>query len=188
MHEKFVNYNDSLLVESDNISVIRKAIQTEYEIKLYNEKFENEQVQSQLKLNQLKRTFSILLASSIIILLIIFYARSNIISRQKEKEILLKEIKHLKSVGNSSINLSPQGFELHRGKIEESIDRKMNETDWKVLNILLDDPVISNKEIAEKAFLTIDACLRRMYLAFDIKESKYKKISLIMKAIKLSTN
>ncbi len=191
MHEKFVNYNDSLLVESDNISVIRKAIQTEYEIKLYNEKIENEQVQSQLKLNQLKRTFILLFASSIIILLIIFYTRSNIISQRKEKEVLLKEIKHLKSIGNSSINLSPQGFKLHRDKIEESIDRKMNETDWKVLNILLDDPVISNKEIAKKAFLTVDgigSCLRRMYLAFDIKESKYKKISLLMKAIKLSTN
>jgi DNA-binding CsgD family transcriptional regulator len=66
----------------------------------------------------------------------------------------------------------------------------VNETDWNVLNILLKEPDISNKEIAEKAFMSVDgigSSLRRMYLYFDIKESKYKKISLITEAIKMSS-
>ena len=191
MHEKYLIYNDSLLIEKDNIAVIREAIQSDYETKLFDKQLENEQAQSQLKLNQLKRTYTILLISSIIVLLIFFYARAKNRTHLKQKETLLNEIKHLKSIGNSSINLSPQGFQLDRNKIETAIGRKVNETDWKVLNILSDDPVISNKEIAQKAFLTVDgigSCLRRMYIAFEVKESKYKKISLIMKAIKLSTN
>ena len=80
-------------------------------------------------------------------------------------------------------------FELNRDKIEISINRKINETDWTILNILIDDPVISNKETAAKAFKSVDgvgSALRRMYDYFEIKESKYKKISLLMKAIKLS--
>ncbi len=58
-----------------------------------------------------------------------------------------------------------------------------------VLNILLDDPVITNKEIAEKTFMSVDgigSSLRRMYEYFNIKESKYKKISLLLEGIKIS--
>jgi hypothetical protein len=55
----------------------------------------------------------------------------------------------------------------------------------------LDDPVITNKEIAEKAFMSVDgigSSLRRMYEYFEIKESKYKKISLLLVAVKISNN
>jgi len=65
----------------------------------------------------------------------------------------------------------------------------LNETDWKVLNILLDDPAIANKNLAEKAFLSVagvGSSLRRMYVSFDIGESKYMKITLLLEAVKLS--
>ena len=78
-----------------------------------------------------------------------------------------------------------------REKIEHSISRKLNETDWKVLTILLEDPALSNKEIADKAYMSVDgigSSLRRMYEYFEIKESKYKKISLLLEAIKSSNN
>ena len=102
---------------------------------------------------------------------------------------MLNEIKELKSKGNVPVQLVAPKFQLIRSKIEHAIGKKINETDWNVLNILLEDPVISNKDIAVKAYLTVDgigSCLRRMYVAFDLKGSKYKKIALIMKAIKLS--
>jgi len=54
---------------------------------------------------------------------------------------------------------------------------------------LVEDPVISNQDIAKKAFLSVDgigSSLRRMYDYFEIKESKYKKISLLLEAIKIS--
>ncbi|MFK7773219.1 MAG: tetratricopeptide repeat protein [Saprospiraceae bacterium] len=189
MHEKYVTYNDSLQIEKNNIAIIKDAIQNEFDDKLHQNQLENENAQAQLKLNQLKKTYSILLVGSLLIFFIIFYARSNIMAQRKEKEVLLEEIEQLKKSVKSSADLPSSKFQLDRTKIEDSIDRKINETDWKVLNILLDDPVISNKDIAKEAFLTVDgigSCLRRMYSAFDLKESKYKKISLIMKAIKLS--
>ena len=80
--------------------------------------------------------------------------------------------------------------ESNREKIELAINKKLNDTDWNVLNILLKEPDISNKELAEKAFMSVDgigSSLRRMYLYFDIKESKYKKIALITAAIKASS-
>ena len=83
----------------------------------------------------------------------------------------------------------PNQFQLDRAKIEEDINRKLNETDWKVLNALLEDPVITNKEIADKVFMSVDgigSSLRRMYDYFNIKESNYKKISLILEGIKIS--
>jgi ATP/maltotriose-dependent transcriptional regulator MalT len=82
-------------------------------------------------------------------------------------------------------------FELVREKIEHSIKRKLNETDWKVLNVLLVEPVMTNKEIAQKVFLSVDgvgSSLRRMYEYFNIKESKYKKVSLLLETIKRSNS
>ena len=79
----------------------------------------------------------------------------------------------------------------NKEKIEHAINRKLNETDWKVLNLLLENPVITNKEIAEKVFMSVDgigSSLRRMYEYFNIKESKYKKISLLLEGIKISNN
>ena len=57
---------------------------------------------------------------------------------------------------------------------EASINKKLNDTDWNVLNILQKEPDISNKELSEKAFMSVDgigSSLRRMYIYFDIKES-----------------
>ena len=108
----------------------------------------------------------------------------------REREALLEEIDSLKSDQNKDEGVSDAiGFRLDREKIEAAIDRKINETDWNVLNILLDDPVISNKDIAAKAFLSVDgigSSLRRMYEFLEIKESKYKKISLLLEAVKIS--
>lgn len=189
MHEKYTLYHDSLIIEEDHLMLTRQALQTKHEIELLNKELENEKTQSILKYSQLKRTFAILLGSMLIIFLTGFYARLNIINQRREKEDLLKEIKELKTQGNTRVQLVAPKFELNRENIENSITKKINETDWKVLNFLFEDPVISNKDIAKEANLSVDgigSCLRRMYVAFDIKESKYKKISLIMKAIKLS--
>ena len=45
------------------------------------------------------------------------------------------------------------------------------------------------KELSEKVFLSSDgvgSSLRRMYAVFDVPESKYMKIGLLLKAIKIS--
>jgi ATP/maltotriose-dependent transcriptional regulator MalT len=103
---------------------------------------------------------------------------------------MLDEIMRLKKSSNQVVAATTV-FELVREKIEHSIKRKLNETDWKVLNVLLVEPVMTNKEIAQKVFLSADgvgSSLRRMYEYFNIKESKYKKVSLLLETIKRSNS
>ncbi|WP_320814124.1 tetratricopeptide repeat protein [Flavobacterium sp.] len=189
MFEQFTIYRDSIQLEKNNFAVIRAAVKNEYDVKLYENKLNNEKAQANLKLKQLKNTFYIIFGSVILIFCTIFYFRRKIKKDRLKREELLHEINRLKTIETSSIVSNSNPFELNKSKIESAISQKLNETDWNVLTILLADPVISNKDIAEKAFMSIDgigSSLRRMYQYFDIKESKYKKISLLMEAIKLS--
>lgn len=191
MHEKYLAFYEKLLTEDNQIAVVRSAIQSDYDYKLFQTQLKNEQIQADLKLNHLKKMYAIILLGVLFILGVLYIARSRTKTFQKQQEQLLQEIERLKRSGNASVALYPDKYQLDRAKINAATTRNINETDWIVLNILLDDPVISNKEIAKKAFLTPDgigSSLRRMYMAFDIKESKYKKISLIMEAIKISNN
>ena len=107
----------------------------------------------------------------------------------KRRDELLNEIEKLKSSSKGDPLWNIKEYELSRIKIESSLTRKLNDTDWNILQILQKDPVISNSKISERAFLSIDgvgSSLRRMYDYFEVKESKYKKISLVMEAVKYS--
>jgi tetratricopeptide (TPR) repeat protein len=189
MYENYIVYNDSIVKEQSNLELIKEAVNQEFKIKLLKTKESFEQSEKDLKRNQLIKLVFIILVASLIVFLVYYYFHKKNIANRKKSEELLEEIKILKSNNMSSLVVPSNEFQLDREKIEQSINRKLNETDWNILNILLKEPDISNKEIAEKAYLSIDgigSSLRRMYVYFDIKESKYKKISLIMEAIKAS--
>jgi ATP/maltotriose-dependent transcriptional regulator MalT len=103
----------------------------------------------------------------------------------------VEEIEKLKKSGTLMVSGTVESFQLDRVKIETYIQRKLNETDWNVLNVLSRNPVLSNKEIATQVFMSVDgigSALRRMYDYFEIEESKYKKTDLIRKAIQISNN
>jgi hypothetical protein len=189
MHEVFMAYKDSLQVEKNNFAVARETVKNDYEIRLFENELEREKEKAQLEVAQLKLTFGIIsVALTLIVGLFIFFKTKEKQDRLR-RDALLNEIKRLKEEQRNGVMLDSNKFELDRDHIEVAIDRKLNETDWTVLTILLEDPVITNREIAEKAFMSVDgigSSLRRMYEYFDIKESKYKKISLLMEAIKLS--
>jgi tetratricopeptide (TPR) repeat protein len=191
MFQKYTLYKDSIQLEKNKITLIREVIKNEFVDILQKNKLESKKEKAALESAQLKKTYGIILGSIILIALIVFYFSSNIKKDRKKRDELLEEIEKLKSNNANNLVINSNEFELQREKIEHFINRKLNDTDWNVLNILLKEPNISNKEIAEKAFLSADgigSSLRRMYLYFDIKESKYKKISLITEAIKASSN
>ena len=76
---------------------------------------------------------------------------------------------------DGGISIDYQKFTLLPGLIESD-----------VLQTIQADPVISNAKIAERVFLSVDgigSSLRRMYDYFGIKDSNYKKISLVMKVL-----
>lgn len=192
MLKKHLSYRDSLANEEDNLTVIREAIQGEYSFRLAQDRLKHQKIQSNLKISQVKRTYAIVFGALLIIILLFVYFRSKISKDRAIRNQLLQELEHLKSLQHETAqnDASPTtGFQLNREKIEKAITRELNETDWNILNFLLEDPVISNKDLAEKIFLSVDgtgSALRRMYEHFEIKESKYKKISLLLEAVKLS--
>lgn len=192
MLQKHNSYRDSLNAEEDNLTVIREAIQGEYSYRLAQNRLKHQKIQSDLKISQIKRTYAIVFGALLIIIILFVYFRSKISKGRALRNQLLQELERLKSLQQETTQneASPTtGFQLNREKIENAISRELNETDWNILNFLLEDPVISNKDLAEKIFLSVDgtgSALRRMYEHFEIKESKYKKISLLLEAVKLS--
>jgi hypothetical protein len=79
-------------------------------------------------------------------------------------------------------------FVLDKEKIEKVIDAKIGETSWMILNLLFENPAISNKEIAKKVSLSLEgvsSSLRRMYTAFDLKPSGNKKVALVLKVMRI---
>lgn len=190
MFQKYTIYKDSIQLEKNKISLIREVIKNEFDDILQANKIKSEKEKAELASKQQQKTYVVIIGSIILIALIVFYFNRNLKKDRKKRDELLGEIEKLKSNEVNNLVVKSNEFELVRDKIEQSIDRKLNDTDWNVLNILLKEPDISNKEIAEKAFMSVDgigSSLRRMYLYFDIKESKYKKISLITEAIKASS-
>lgn len=191
MHELFVLYEDSLQIEKNSFAVARELVKNDYELRFYENKLANEKEKMALRVAQLKRTYGIAIVSIVLILGVIVYFRSKMKKNQAKRNLLLAEIERLKNKENEKLMVSSNEFQLVREKIEHAINRKLNETDWKVLNVLLGNPVITNKEIAEQVFMSVDgigSSLRRMYEYFNIKESKYKKISLLLEAVKYSNS
>ena len=114
-----------------------------------------------------------------------FRIRNSRLKRNK----LLEQIKELKRNQNPLVLALDNQVNLNLELLEDYINQKLNKTDWKVLNELVQDPIISNKMIAEKIFMSVEgvsSSLRRMYIYFDIDDTRYKKIALVMKAIGVS--
>lgn len=189
MYEKYSIYKDSIQLERNKLTLVREVVKNEFDDLILKNDQKLQKEKAALESKQQKKTYGIILGSIILILSILFYFNRNIKKNRKKRDELLQEIAKLKTNVVNNLVINTNEFQLVREKIEQAINRKLNETDWNVLNILLKEPDLSNKEIAEKAYMSIDgigSSLRRMYAYFEIKESKYKKISLIMEAIKAS--
>lgn len=189
MLEKFTEYNDSIKIQMNEIAVIKEAIQSDFDNKLIQEQLKSEKEQAALKIGQLKRIYSLIILGLILLILAFFIYRRLIQKHQIQKQQLLSEIEELKRNKGTDISIDQGTFSLNRSRLEMHIGKNLNETDWSVLNSLLKDPGISNKDLAKHVFLSVDgvgSSLRRMYELFNIKESKYMKITLLMEAIKLS--
>lgn len=190
MYENYVVYNDSIVKEQSNLELIKEAVNQEYIIKLSENKQSYEKIERDLKWSQaIKVGFIVSGFIFLFIAIFLYFKKKNYAERIKRQE-LIEEIEKLKKSTSTINSTTTNEFALDRSKIENYINRKLNDTDWNVLNVLLQNPVISNKEIAEKVFLSVDgigSSLRRMYDYFEIEDSKYKKTDLIRKVIQLSS-
>ncbi|MDA7596298.1 tetratricopeptide repeat protein [Flavobacteriales bacterium] len=188
MYELFNLYNDSIQKSIESYAVARETVKSEYEKILFEAKLNSEIEKNDLKVTQIKNVVTIIITSILLILLLVYFIFLNNKKNNKKRDALLDEIKSLKENKVSPI-VDPKDFELSKQKIDDHLKRVLNETDWKVLLILLDNPMVLNKEIADKSNMSLDgisSSLRRMYDYFEVKDTKYKKISLIHSAIKIS--
>jgi tetratricopeptide (TPR) repeat protein len=189
MIEKYTVFKDSFQLEKNKILIIKETIKRQYEQKLKETEAINEKENAIVKLTYTYRIYFVLSLSILLIFLFAYIFRMKNKKTRDELDSLLAEINNLKRKEKLNLLVDASNFELNKEKIQASINRKLNKTDWSVLNVLLQNPEASNKEISEKVFLSIDgigSSLRRMYQFFDLKETKYKKVLLIKRAIEIS--
>lgn len=189
MHEIYTRCHDSIQAEISHYNVLQEAFSKDVALQLANLNFQREQEKNELQITQLKTILLLLTLFFLAISSLILHISRTAARNQQKRNELLAEIARLKAAGRQELIIDPTAFELDRSQLERSLGRKLNETDWKVLNILLEDPSASNRSIAEKACLSIDgigSSLKRMYEYFAVKDTKYKKIALILAAIQRS--
>jgi len=190
MHESFVLYDDSLQTEKQRLAVIRAAYEKEVEHELEAVKWEGEQERNRQEVEQLRTVLALMLGFVVVIGLLIAYIVNLRRGHARRRAQLMSEIEELHRTGGHTLILETPVLELDRNRLDQALGKALNDTDWNVLNILLDDPAMTNRSIAEKAHLSVDgigSSLRRMYGYFNIKETKYKKMALLHAAMKVSS-
>jgi tetratricopeptide (TPR) repeat protein len=191
MVEQHTIFKDSVQSEKNKTLIVKETIKKNYEKKLQQNKAISDKEKALVKVTYEYRVYIIISLTIFLIVLFGFIIRVKNLNNRKKLDSLLSEISTLKRKEKLNLLVDSSNFELNQHKIEATINRKLNKTDWSVLNVLLNNPEARNKEISEKVFLSIDgigSSLRRMYSFFKLKETKYKKVLLIKKAIEISNN
>ena len=186
MYEKYNVYKDSVQLEKNKLIIIKETIRNDYENRLKNKNIINEKEKAIVRVKYEYKIYTLIALTIFIFILSTYIIRIKNITNEKKLNFLLSEINLLKH--QSNVLIDTKKFTLNRKKMELTINKKLNETDWNILLILLENPEATNKEISEQAFRSIDgigSALRRMYVYFDVKETNYKKVSLIKKAIEI---
>lgn len=189
MHEQFMAHADSVVQETNQFNIIQEAFKWDSEFQIMQNELKSQQEKQRLIAWHFQKTTILITIFFIVVGLLLHILHRNNSRNNFKRAALLQEIEQLKKPEKKELLIDKESASLNRALIEKYINRNLNETDWKVLNILLDSPSISNAEIANRAFLSVDgigSSLRRMYDYFDLKETKYRKIALIIKAMNIS--
>lgn len=189
MHESFLAFHDSVEYARNKYVVIRTAYEKDVEHRLNVLRMKGQEEVDRLYIQQLKTVILLILVFVLVVAGVVVYAIRNKARHEQRKAALLTEIEGLKASQMRSMAVSMPSLEDQRLAIEAAIDRPLNETDWKVLNLLMEEPTMTNQAIADRAFLSIDgigSSLRRMYEYFNIGETRYKKIALVHAVTKLT--
>jgi tetratricopeptide (TPR) repeat protein len=113
-------------------------------------------------------------------------------AKERRKGLML-EISGLKNELLSKIVKDTVGIKneiLDRELIESTIDKKLNTSDWKIMNVIYSNPAVQISEIAEEVALSgngVSSSLRKMYDLFEIETPQNKKMELAMKIAQIVT-
>lgn len=155
--------------------------------------FEKKQSTNNPHLNTESNFLFIMLASAIVLIVILLsYFGVRLRRYKKEQSKLLQDIEGLKSLPVSDLQGSltiADKVILDRNKVEIEIASKLNESDWKIIDLLMDHPSISNKELAGRVSLSVEgtrSSLKKMYRIFEIPSSRNMRLTLVIKLVQIS--
>jgi tetratricopeptide (TPR) repeat protein len=190
VHEIYTKYNDTVNAEIYQFNIVSEHMKREYNLQMERARNKHELEKQEIRHSRLKLIMGVFLALILVsVVFFVVYQRSRQKSRFEIQQLYAEFEKLKLKASNQWTTIPSESFELNRDRIESFIDHRLNETDWKVLNVLLIDPMQSNLMIADKVHLSKDglsSSLKRMYEFFDIKDSKYKKIDLITRVVSIS--
>jgi len=189
MQTLFQNLRDSIY----NVKTQQAVLKSEYDLK-HEEKIEHYKNEIKENLARNRSLLLFLVAAFIVTVLgFVFSHKKRKTQNLAKQNKLLQEIESLKKKLAAQLVSTPvegnKTLALDKEKIEKAINSKLGESSWMILNLIFKNPSISNKEIAKEVSLSLEgvsSSLRRMYQAFNITTSSNKKITLIMRATRLS--
>lgn len=192
-HKIYSEGRDSLRGEALQKKLFREQAEYQYEKRRLSDqvKYEHELAVQEVK----SKTILYLLAVTGFFVICISVAALIVQkkNREHERRNLLKQIEQIKEqFALQSIGLGVyDDFKLCKEAIEKRIGAKLNLSSWNILNAILEDPTISNRDIASQVFLSVEgvsSALRKMYVQFQINSdsTQNKKIALLTEVIKIS--
>lgn len=198
-YKSYASLRDSINGEESRNEVINQELHYKYQKKYVTDSINivRKEEQIQLKMEQeeihaAKVQWIIFLSCLGILTLVamIWYGKSQ--RHKQEKKVMLQEIRLLKSYAQrqKKDDNSLLHYSLDKMKINDALKIKLNESDWNVLEALVNNPNINNREIADQIALSYEgvrSSLKKMYRCFNLKNSKEnQRISLVVQALKIS--
>ncbi len=192
MHETYLLMKDSL----DAIDLRKKTLEQEFEYLFEKQAIEDKvNLESQKEIASVKRKnerYTLISLFCLIIIGIGLFLKNRSSRIKLERQQLLQEIKLLKAeaVLKTTPSLAFTNENLNKEKIDLTIEKVLNPSDWNILNSICENPTFTNAAIAEKVSLSVQgvsSSLKKMYQLFNLKKEKEnQKMALAAKVIKIS--
>ncbi len=192
MHVIFHELQDSMHSVQNQKAILAYEYRIKHEKELLENQVKYEQKLRETQLQSQGKQFLIIAIILLLVLLAGFYLKKRYRHILKKRKKLLNKVNTLKEkLARQTVSStgSSKELSLDKDKIEAAINSRIGESSWMILNLIFENPSISNKEIAEKVSLSVEgvsSSLRRMYTAFGVKAKGNKKVTLLMKAVNIS--
>jgi tetratricopeptide (TPR) repeat protein len=190
-HILYQEIKDSIFSKSNTVNIAN--LQTKFETE--QKEKENVILQKENEVRKFKQfALAAVLSLALILIVILLVNQARFKKRKQDEHIrLLMELKLLKSelLIKQQGSLREPKVGINKQKVIQQTGGKLNETDWKILNMIYENPVVTIKEIAAEVFLSVPgvkSSLKKMYKLLDIDETtENKKLAFIIKVVKISS-
>jgi tetratricopeptide (TPR) repeat protein len=183
--------NDTIFSEKNERAVFESEIRYTSEKQKLQDQIVFDGKLAQQKLKTQAKIY--LLLGAFVLLTVAFAAFFWVVRNRSKKEKMerldqLELIKERVAVQSVSVEGVRQELLLDKKKIEAYLGKALGDSSWDILNAIYNDPSISNREIAEEVFLSVEgvsSSLRRMYRSFKVSSGNTKnlKVALITKVV-----